>query len=132
VYLVTGMVSMGTLALVGIGAGVGYGIGTWLSDQYEKRQIDKSGNAAGKAPIQLPDSLQVSVMQWQTFLNSRAAGAALTPPQLQQLFAEFARLEPHHARNVQLVQDQVHQRNPSAFGTTPVMQPGGNLVAAEV
>merc|ERR1719362_2853169 len=38
VYLVTGAVSLGTLAMVGIGAGVGYGVGNWLSEQYEKKK----------------------------------------------------------------------------------------------
>ncbi|CAK0908400.1 unnamed protein product [Prorocentrum cordatum] len=104
VYLITGVVSMGTLAMVGIGAGVGYGVGTWLSDQYQKKKSEqeaREGRGRGhQQPMQLPEELQVSVMQWQTYLQQRAAGAEaqLQQPELEALFAEFAQVEPIHAR----------------------------------
>mmetsp|Transcript_106887 Transcript_106887/g.297653 ORF Transcript_106887/g.297653 Transcript_106887/m.297653 type:complete len:158 (+) Transcript_106887:127-600(+) len=130
VYLVTGAVSLGTLAMVGIGAGVGYGVGSWLSEQYEKKkqqQAVQSGGGPG-GPMQVPDALQVSLMEWQAFLNSRSGGAELTRQQLEQLFAEFAQLRPADAQNVQAVQGMVHAKG-GAVGSTPVVVPN---VAAEV
>mmetsp|Transcript_98756 Transcript_98756/g.318512 ORF Transcript_98756/g.318512 Transcript_98756/m.318512 type:complete len:168 (+) Transcript_98756:120-623(+) len=136
VYLVTGAVSMGTLAMVGIGAGVGYGVGSWLSEQYEKKKLQNQAQQGGaRGPGQsgaLPDALQVSLMQWQAYLNSRAGGAELTQQQLEQVFAEFAQREPVHAQNVQAVQGMVQAQSGSmssgfaGAGSTPVM----NLNAA--
>merc|ERR1719362_1881675 len=78
VYLITGAVSMGTLALVGAGAGIGYGVGTWLRDQYDKKE-DSSNNRTFTPTVQLPQDFQVALCQWQVFLGSRAAGGSLTP-----------------------------------------------------
>eukprot|EP00421_Protoceratium_reticulatum_P066550 CAMPEP_0168410034 /NCGR_PEP_ID=MMETSP0228-20121227/27487_1 /TAXON_ID=133427 /ORGANISM="Protoceratium reticulatum, Strain CCCM 535 (=CCMP 1889)" /LENGTH=164 /DNA_ID=CAMNT_0008423757 /DNA_START=87 /DNA_END=581 /DNA_ORIENTATION=+ len=135
VYLVTGAVSLGTLAMVGIGAGVGYGVGSWLSEQYEKKKQGKMGDQTAGGGTMLPEAMQVSLMQWQVFLNSRTAGAEPTRQQLEQLFAEFAQFEPVHAQNVQAVQGMVHSGNGAAsassgsMGSTPVIVPN---VAAEV
>uniref|UniRef100_A0A7S1QEH3 Uncharacterized protein n=1 Tax=Alexandrium catenella TaxID=2925 RepID=A0A7S1QEH3_ALECA len=133
VYLVTGVVSMGTLAMVGIGAGVGYGVGTWLSEQYEKKKQQTAGQDGRGAPggYAVPDAMQVSLMQWQAFLSSRSGGGELTRQQLEQLFAEFSRIEPGHAQNVQAVQGMVNAQGSasSSSGSTPVIIPN---VAAEV
>mmetsp|Transcript_34032 Transcript_34032/g.68705 ORF Transcript_34032/g.68705 Transcript_34032/m.68705 type:complete len:165 (-) Transcript_34032:128-622(-) len=135
VYLITGAVSMGTLAMVGIGAGVGYGVGSWLSEQYEKKKQQQAGHEGrgpgGPGGYVVPDAMQVSLMQWQAFLSSRSGGAELTRPQLEQLFAEFAQLEPAHAQNVQAVQGMVHTSSAASgsSGSTPVIVPN---VAAEV
>mmetsp|Transcript_10992 Transcript_10992/g.22739 ORF Transcript_10992/g.22739 Transcript_10992/m.22739 type:complete len:141 (-) Transcript_10992:253-675(-) len=104
VYIVTGVVSLGTLALVGAGAGVGYGIGSWLVDQYEKKQQKQGGGA----PLeQLPPQFQASLMQWQAYLGSRTGGCQPTPAQVQQIFLEFEQLEPGHAQNVRSMQQAV-------------------------
>eukprot|EP00419_Tripos_fusus_P005001 CAMPEP_0172692002 /NCGR_PEP_ID=MMETSP1074-20121228/24930_1 /TAXON_ID=2916 /ORGANISM="Ceratium fusus, Strain PA161109" /LENGTH=174 /DNA_ID=CAMNT_0013512121 /DNA_START=78 /DNA_END=602 /DNA_ORIENTATION=+ len=107
VYLITGAVSLGTLAIVGVGAGVGYGVGTWIRDQYDKKEDGASDQATFTPTEQLPQEFQVSLCQWQVFLGSRAAGSSLTPPQLQALFAEFEKLEPEHAGRVRMVQHAV-------------------------
>merc|ERR1719195_2282857 len=126
VYLVTGAVSMGTLAMVGIGAGVGYGVGSWLSDQYEKKKSQDGGSVTDPAQRgAVPDALQVSLMQWQVFLNSRAPGAELQKEQLEQLFAEFAQLEPQHAQNVQAVQSMIHSRSVNTAGSSSSIGGGG-------
>jgi len=99
VYLVTGMVSVGTLALVGIGAGVGYGVGNWLADKYQKKQ-DTTSAQKGVPMEQLPWAMQVSLQAWQQFLLQNANGAQLSPMQVEQLFVEFEKVEPAHAQNV--------------------------------
>jgi hypothetical protein len=104
VYVVTGYVSVGTLALIGIGAGVGYGIGTWLSDHYDKRK-GHQGTFVGAED--LPDAFQESLAQWQVFLASRAAGQPLSQDTIEQYFTEFAEQEPVHARNVRSAQSRL-------------------------
>mmetsp|Transcript_120556 Transcript_120556/g.375359 ORF Transcript_120556/g.375359 Transcript_120556/m.375359 type:complete len:161 (-) Transcript_120556:61-543(-) len=98
VYFVTGLVSLGTLGLVGVGAGVGYGVGSWIADAYQKKQA--SPQQGGATTEQLPWALQVSLQQWQVFLGNCAAGGQLTPQQVEQAFQRFEQAEPGHAKNV--------------------------------
>mmetsp|Transcript_30510 Transcript_30510/g.91635 ORF Transcript_30510/g.91635 Transcript_30510/m.91635 type:complete len:162 (+) Transcript_30510:105-590(+) len=133
VYLVTGAVSMGTLAMVGIGAGVGYGVGSWLADAYQKKQ-GGGAQQPGMSMEQLPHGMQVSLQTWQTFLASRVSGGQLNPPEVERLFAEFEQREPGHAHNVRSI---VHAAGAgSGSGGTPVVQQGGATIvptlAAEV
>mmetsp|Transcript_31603 Transcript_31603/g.73703 ORF Transcript_31603/g.73703 Transcript_31603/m.73703 type:complete len:165 (+) Transcript_31603:96-590(+) len=135
VYLVTGVVSLGTLALVGIGAGIGYGIGSWISDQYDKKQGEKQGatpHGVGASPYAgLPDSLQASLMHWQQYLHQRSGGVAQVPQQqLEAIFAEYAQREPVHAQNVQIVQNMVQGQAAAQGGGSPMQYVGGG--AAEV
>uniref|UniRef100_A0A7S1AKS9 Uncharacterized protein n=1 Tax=Noctiluca scintillans TaxID=2966 RepID=A0A7S1AKS9_NOCSC len=137
VYLITSVVSIGTLAMVGVGAGVGYGVGTWLSEQYEKKQAEKRNEPVDRLSPEIPDALQVSLMQWQVYLGSRAANQQLTSEQLEMLFGEFAEREPYHAQNVRIVQNMVNavpSQTPSSRSTTPVVSSGVTIVplAAEV
>merc|ERR1719221_1318878 len=68
VYWVTGIVSISTLGLVGIGAGVGYGVGSWIAENYEKKKQEKEGGAPqGVSMDSLPWAMQVSLQQWQVF-----------------------------------------------------------------
>mmetsp|Transcript_70705 Transcript_70705/g.183502 ORF Transcript_70705/g.183502 Transcript_70705/m.183502 type:complete len:173 (+) Transcript_70705:69-587(+) len=144
VYFVTGLVSLSTLGLVGIGAGVGYGVGGWLADAYQKKQDEKNG---GKDPVtmdQLPWAMQVSLQAWQAYLQSKAqAGIQLTPQQIEMLFNEFEQIEPAHANNVRALVHAAGQgqqpgaaSSSSGMGSTPVMQSPGTYVvptrAAEV
>eukprot|EP00930_Biecheleria_cincta_P086602 TRINITY_DN75870_c0_g1_i1.p1 TRINITY_DN75870_c0_g1~~TRINITY_DN75870_c0_g1_i1.p1 ORF type:complete len:175 (+),score=27.20 TRINITY_DN75870_c0_g1_i1:63-527(+) len=100
VYFITGVVSLSTLGLVGVGAGVGYGVGSWIADKYQERQDEKLAKEQGASMAQLPWAIQVSLQNWQSFLASRAGGQQLTPPQVEALFQEYARVEPGHAQNV--------------------------------
>mmetsp|Transcript_53126 Transcript_53126/g.114137 ORF Transcript_53126/g.114137 Transcript_53126/m.114137 type:complete len:172 (-) Transcript_53126:131-646(-) len=106
VYYVTGVVSLGTLGLVGIGAGVGYGVGSWIADKYQKKQ-EGPGSRQGVSVDQLPWAVQVAVQQWQEFVTRRAAGRELAQADIDQLWAEFEQIEPTHAMNARsLVQGQ--------------------------
>mmetsp|Transcript_86068 Transcript_86068/g.184421 ORF Transcript_86068/g.184421 Transcript_86068/m.184421 type:complete len:164 (+) Transcript_86068:81-572(+) len=131
VYFVTGIVSLSTLGLVGVGAGVGYGVGSWIADNYEKKKQESQKKQGGET-AELPWALQVSLQQWQAFLSGRAAGQQLAPAQVEQLFAEFAQREPVHARNVQ----SLLQQGQSMQEASPVnVSPGVHIVptaAAEV
>eukprot|EP00440_Ansanella_granifera_P060153 gb/GFBE01065196.1/.p1 GENE.gb/GFBE01065196.1/~~gb/GFBE01065196.1/.p1 ORF type:complete len:152 (+),score=42.44 gb/GFBE01065196.1/:1-456(+) len=128
VYFVTGVVSVGTLGLVGIGAGVGYGVGSWIADKYQEKQDAKMGKQ--DASMQnLPWAMQVSLQSWQTFLANRARGMQLTPPQVEQIFQEFAQVEPGHANNVaNLVQGGSSTQSPASSSGINVVP----TVAAEV
>mmetsp|Transcript_6729 Transcript_6729/g.16706 ORF Transcript_6729/g.16706 Transcript_6729/m.16706 type:complete len:161 (+) Transcript_6729:3-485(+) len=99
VYFVTGAVTLSTLGLVGIGAGVGYGVGSWLADKYQDRK-GKDDGAGRQGMDQLPWALQVSLQQWKAYLSSRVAGTHPTPQQVEAIFEEWAQLEPAHAQNV--------------------------------
>mmetsp|Transcript_34960 Transcript_34960/g.96663 ORF Transcript_34960/g.96663 Transcript_34960/m.96663 type:complete len:181 (+) Transcript_34960:75-617(+) len=143
VYLVSGVVSMGSLAMIGVGLGVGYGVGGWLGEQLEKRKQTERGSveatrtsSSGVEANLVPHNMQGALMQWQAFLNSRAAGQQLTPDQLQSVFAEFAQLEPELAQHVMTIQAAVKSQRGApasgAMGTTPVVQVHGGASAAEV
>ncbi|CAE8743314.1 unnamed protein product, partial [Polarella glacialis] len=130
VYFLTGIVSVGTLGLVGVGAGVGYGVGSWIADKYQERQ-DKNSKHDNVAMDQLPWAMQVSLQSWQSYLGSRAAGSKLTPPQVEQIFHEFAQREPGHAANVSSLVGGASSGGGGGFQQSP----GVNVVptrAAEV
>mmetsp|Transcript_8930 Transcript_8930/g.20442 ORF Transcript_8930/g.20442 Transcript_8930/m.20442 type:complete len:183 (-) Transcript_8930:163-711(-) len=109
VYLVTApamTASLTTLGIVGIGAGVGYGVGSWIADKYQKKQ-EGPGSRQGVSVDQLPWAVQVAVQQWQEFVTRRAAGRELAQADIDQLWAEFEQIEPTHAMNARsLVQGQ--------------------------
>mmetsp|Transcript_46469 Transcript_46469/g.125340 ORF Transcript_46469/g.125340 Transcript_46469/m.125340 type:complete len:183 (-) Transcript_46469:121-669(-) len=126
VYFVTGVVSIGTLGLIGVGAGVGYGVGTWIADRYGKKQATGGGDGAASMD-QLPWAMQVSLQKWQAFLVHKAAGQQLTPPLVEQLFTEFEQLEPQHAVDVRSLVLSASAGSASA-GPAPVVGPGGVTV----
>merc|ERR1719188_1995461 len=67
VYIITGMVSFGTIALVGIGAGVGYGIGNWLCEHYDRTKMSPVGGrgvSGASSGADLPESYRNSLAQW--------------------------------------------------------------------
>eukprot|EP00413_Alexandrium_margalefii_P032842 CAMPEP_0204561484 /NCGR_PEP_ID=MMETSP0661-20131031/33213_1 /ASSEMBLY_ACC=CAM_ASM_000606 /TAXON_ID=109239 /ORGANISM="Alexandrium margalefi, Strain AMGDE01CS-322" /LENGTH=227 /DNA_ID=CAMNT_0051568899 /DNA_START=82 /DNA_END=762 /DNA_ORIENTATION=+ len=131
VYLVTGVVSLGTLAMVGVGAGVGYGVGTWIRDKYEEKKAAKEPKPPGTTSIdQLPPQYQISVMQWQVYLGSRVPGQQITPALAQQIFMEFEQREPQHAANIRAVQHSVDGLM-GATASTPLM-PLGAMAATPI
>mmetsp|Transcript_25929 Transcript_25929/g.66017 ORF Transcript_25929/g.66017 Transcript_25929/m.66017 type:complete len:168 (-) Transcript_25929:395-898(-) len=101
VCVVTGIASVATLGLVGIGAGVGYAAGQWIADKMDEKDQQK---AAKTNPInKLHPQAQASLEQWRLFLAARGAGRQLTPVMVGQIFAEFEQHEPGHAQNVRSV-----------------------------
>ncbi|CAJ1400130.1 unnamed protein product [Effrenium voratum] len=94
VYFVTGFASISTLGLVGVGAGVGYGVGSWIADKMGKKQD------AQKVPLEsLPWAVQVALQNWQEFLTRQAAGRQLSPADVDAIWAQFEQYEPTHAAN---------------------------------
>ncbi|CAE7551080.1 unnamed protein product [Symbiodinium pilosum] len=95
VYWITGIASMTTLGLVGIGAGVGYGVGSWIADKMQKK-----GDGQNKVQMdQLPWAVQVALQNWQEFLMRQAAGRQLSPADVDAIWAQFEQYEPTHAAN---------------------------------
>ncbi|CAE7041288.1 PGA [Symbiodinium sp. CCMP2592] len=95
VYWITGIASMTTLGLVGIGAGVGYGVGSWIADKMQKK-----GDGQNKVQMdQLPWAVQVALQHWQEFVTRQAAGRQLTPADVDAIWAQFEQYEPTHAAN---------------------------------
>ncbi|CAE8614096.1 unnamed protein product, partial [Polarella glacialis] len=99
-------VSIGTLGLIGIGAGVGYGVGTWISGKYRAKKDARDASLNGRQPqqgeqqLELPWEYQVSLQAWQSFLSSRAANGQVPPPEVERAFRDFQQCEPGHAANV--------------------------------
>jgi len=120
VYFVTGFASLGTLGLVGIGAGVGYSVGSWIADKFQKK--DGLPGQQGDVSIeQLPWALQVALQQWQEFLMRRTAGRQVTEEDVAHLWAEFEQIEPAHAMNARPL---VRGNTPGltvGVGTAPVV-----------
>eukprot|EP00931_Biecheleriopsis_adriatica_P115381 TRINITY_DN91182_c0_g1_i1.p2 TRINITY_DN91182_c0_g1~~TRINITY_DN91182_c0_g1_i1.p2 ORF type:complete len:152 (-),score=48.83 TRINITY_DN91182_c0_g1_i1:113-568(-) len=127
VYFVTGFVSLGTLGLVGVGAGVGYGVGSWIADKYNEKQEAKLSKEQEANLSQLPWAMQVSLQSWQSFLGSRSGGGQLNPQQVEQLFQEFSQVEPGHASNVANLVSAGRSQQPGASGSNVVP-----VLAAEV
>mmetsp|Transcript_98493 Transcript_98493/g.234487 ORF Transcript_98493/g.234487 Transcript_98493/m.234487 type:complete len:155 (-) Transcript_98493:253-717(-) len=114
VYFTLTTVSLGTLGLVGIGAGVGYGVGSWAMDRFREKRCQKKMD-------QLPAELKEGLRQWQAFLASRHPGNP-NPAEAEALFAEFAQFQPFYA---QQVQQFVHAHGGSTAGGAAYMQGGG-------
>mmetsp|Transcript_28637 Transcript_28637/g.75845 ORF Transcript_28637/g.75845 Transcript_28637/m.75845 type:complete len:172 (+) Transcript_28637:96-611(+) len=114
VCVVTGALSLGTLALVGVGAGVGYSAGQWIVDKMadrDEKEAGKRGELPGQDPLaSLHPQALASLEHWRCYLGSRGAGCHLTPQGVGAIFAEFEQREAGHARNVR------------AVGTPAVMQ----------
>mmetsp|Transcript_70610 Transcript_70610/g.185100 ORF Transcript_70610/g.185100 Transcript_70610/m.185100 type:complete len:162 (-) Transcript_70610:405-890(-) len=124
VYFITGLVSVSTLGLVGVGAGVGYGVGSWLADAYQKKQDDRTGGAPGQqgGHDALPWAMQVSLQQWQGYLATRVQGGQMSPQLVESIFAEFEQREPVHAQNVRnLVSAGGASSSSGGIGSTPVV-----------
>eukprot|EP00930_Biecheleria_cincta_P071097 TRINITY_DN58646_c0_g1_i1.p1 TRINITY_DN58646_c0_g1~~TRINITY_DN58646_c0_g1_i1.p1 ORF type:complete len:159 (-),score=32.96 TRINITY_DN58646_c0_g1_i1:48-524(-) len=137
VYAVSGVVSLTALGLVGVGAGVGYGVGQWFSKKVQERKLTEQmppqpypqqplpGNSAGE----LPHHLQVSLQAWQNFLSAKAQASGLqqlAPKQVEEAFLEFRRVEPQHAANVTSI---IH----STGGVgVPLLKPERNSRPADV
>jgi len=106
-----------TWGLVGLGAGVGYGVGTWAVDKLKEKRCQ---NAMDK----LHPALKTSLHQWQTYLADRTHGKQATSFEAEMVFAEFAQEQPS---NAQLVSDFVRSHGGSTTGgSTATAAPGGN------
>mmetsp|Transcript_98228 Transcript_98228/g.194586 ORF Transcript_98228/g.194586 Transcript_98228/m.194586 type:complete len:168 (+) Transcript_98228:26-529(+) len=118
VSFATGLVSLSTLGLVGLGAGVGYGVGTWAKDKLRDKRCQN-------AMDNLHPALKIALQQWQTYLAERMHGKQPTPAEGEMVFAAFAQEQPS---NAQLVSDFVraHGGNTSGGGAT-VAANGGNV-----
>mmetsp|Transcript_42884 Transcript_42884/g.79584 ORF Transcript_42884/g.79584 Transcript_42884/m.79584 type:complete len:172 (-) Transcript_42884:8-523(-) len=101
VYFVTGAFSLSTLGLIGVGAGVGYGVGSWIAGKFQKD--DRLQNASGMPMEQLPWAVQVALLSWQEFLTGKAVGRQLAPADVDHIWAEFERVEPTHAMNARML-----------------------------
>ncbi|CAE8731237.1 unnamed protein product, partial [Polarella glacialis] len=93
VYFVTGIVSVGTLGLVGVGAGVGYGVGSWIADKFQKKQDGERARNSVRVD-EMPWAVQVALQQWTDFVSRRAAGRQLTEADVDRVWAEFEQMEP--------------------------------------
>uniref|UniRef100_A0A7S4PWQ8 Uncharacterized protein n=1 Tax=Alexandrium monilatum TaxID=311494 RepID=A0A7S4PWQ8_9DINO len=93
VYFTTGLVSLSTLGLVGVGAGVGYGVGSWAVDKFREMRCKN-------AMDRLHPALKVALQQWQAFLASRVPGRQPTHEEAAALFAEFEQMQPSNAEQV--------------------------------
>eukprot|EP00933_Yihiella_yeosuensis_P004148 TRINITY_DN10825_c1_g1_i7.p1 TRINITY_DN10825_c1_g1~~TRINITY_DN10825_c1_g1_i7.p1 ORF type:complete len:151 (+),score=36.85 TRINITY_DN10825_c1_g1_i7:82-534(+) len=127
VYIVTGFVSVGTLGLVGVGAGVGYGVGSWIAEKYGKKEAQDGRVSAD----QMPWAVQVALQQWQAFLTAKAAGRELSQADVDRIWMEFEQVEPTHAANARGVIMGSHAQSSSSSSSSG----GPNIVptiAAEV
>mmetsp|Transcript_82999 Transcript_82999/g.231630 ORF Transcript_82999/g.231630 Transcript_82999/m.231630 type:complete len:170 (+) Transcript_82999:90-599(+) len=93
VYFCVGAVSLSTLGLVGIGAGVGYSVGNWAVDKFKDMRCQN-------AMERLPPATKVALQQWQTFLAARCPGRQPTAAEAEALFMEFAQMQPSNAQHV--------------------------------
>mmetsp|Transcript_1750 Transcript_1750/g.3893 ORF Transcript_1750/g.3893 Transcript_1750/m.3893 type:complete len:162 (-) Transcript_1750:538-1023(-) len=119
VYFITGFASLSTLGLVGVGAGVGYTVGSWVADKFGS----KDGPPGGVPIDQLPWAVQVALKQWQDFLIRRSAGRQLTQADVDSIWSDFERAEPTHANNArQLVRGGVgsEARQPGQPSVVPI------------
>ncbi len=117
-YFVSGLVSLSTLGLLGIGVGVGYGVGTWAADAYyhgnwvdgsdsveepnrssPTRRWRRGRSASGCSELWPLTAVEDGALQrWQVFLTSRAAlQDRISLGAVQHHLAEFEKLEPVHA-----------------------------------
>ncbi|CAJ1376975.1 unnamed protein product [Effrenium voratum] len=94
VYFALSAVSLGTLGLVGVGAGVGYGVGSWAMDRLKQKRCEKQMD-------RLPAELKAALGQWQAFLAARCPNRQPSAAEAEGLFAEFAQIEPFCAQQVQ-------------------------------
>eukprot|EP00930_Biecheleria_cincta_P099778 TRINITY_DN91396_c0_g1_i1.p1 TRINITY_DN91396_c0_g1~~TRINITY_DN91396_c0_g1_i1.p1 ORF type:complete len:175 (+),score=34.87 TRINITY_DN91396_c0_g1_i1:72-596(+) len=126
VYFVTGIASLGTLSLVGIGAGVGYGVGSWIADKMGKKQQDQSN-----VPLeQMPWAVQVALQQWQAFLAQQAAGRQLTQADVDQIWLQFEQVEPTHAGNARALVRGTSSASASSGGPATFGGAGGPTFVA--
>lgn len=129
VYIVTGFASLSTLGLVAIGAGVGYGVGSWIADKFGKKDGIQASD--GARMDQLPWAVQVALQQWQDFLSQRTNGRQLQPADVEQIWAEFEQVQPTHAMNCHML---IRGASAVSAGQTPVVAsgaPGMTYVASK-
>uniref|UniRef100_A0A7S1PQU5 Uncharacterized protein n=1 Tax=Alexandrium catenella TaxID=2925 RepID=A0A7S1PQU5_ALECA len=133
VYFVTGLTSLSTLGLVGVGAGIGYGVGSWIADKFQKKQEAVGGQQGGGVAVdQLPWAVQVALQQWQDFVMRRAEGQQLSQADVDRLWTEFEQIEPTHAMNARaLVRGATPQPSYSAAPVTASAGPGTTFVAPQ-
>uniref|UniRef100_A0A6U6QQX3 Uncharacterized protein n=1 Tax=Zooxanthella nutricula TaxID=1333877 RepID=A0A6U6QQX3_9DINO len=116
-YVASNFVSLGTVGLVGIGAGVGYGVGSWVSEKLRGKRCEL-------AMKKLAPQVQVALKQWQAFLEQRLPGRQPNPAEAEALFAEFAQLQPSNAEQVR---GFVHAHGGSTVGGAAAMAPGAHV-----
>lgn len=116
VYMLTGFIQFGTLAMVGVGAGVGYTVGGWLAERYPKRTDENlpagprivSGQRGGGLPLDVQEALS----NWLIFVQAFAGGRQLSTEEMDRAWQEFEQRDPHRAGLVR-----------------PVLRGGGNSTA---
>lgn len=77
--------------------------GSWLADTIEKRRDTRRHGGYGSdcdSDGELPWAMQVSLQQWQIFLQSAVVKERMTSEVVERLFAQFEQKEPVHAANV--------------------------------
>eukprot|EP00441_Pelagodinium_beii_P019079 CAMPEP_0197661790 /NCGR_PEP_ID=MMETSP1338-20131121/51673_1 /TAXON_ID=43686 ORGANISM="Pelagodinium beii, Strain RCC1491" /NCGR_SAMPLE_ID=MMETSP1338 /ASSEMBLY_ACC=CAM_ASM_000754 /LENGTH=164 /DNA_ID=CAMNT_0043239419 /DNA_START=56 /DNA_END=550 /DNA_ORIENTATION=- len=125
VYFVTGFASIGTLGLVGIGAGVGYGVGSWIADKFQKKKSED------QVPVdQMPWAVQVALQRWQEFAMQKGGNRQLTQADIDQLWSEFEVLEPGHANNARALIRGVPSSSSSSSGSATAGGGGGPTFVA--
>mmetsp|Transcript_57886 Transcript_57886/g.146954 ORF Transcript_57886/g.146954 Transcript_57886/m.146954 type:complete len:180 (+) Transcript_57886:149-688(+) len=112
--VVTGFATMGTLAIAGAAAAVGYSAGQWLMEKYNDAEDAKAAKE-GRPDRQdvfakIPRTAYASLTQWQMYLAAQVAESQVSHERMAQLFADFEAQQPAHAANIR------------AFGTAEVMQ----------
>mmetsp|Transcript_82744 Transcript_82744/g.208245 ORF Transcript_82744/g.208245 Transcript_82744/m.208245 type:complete len:182 (-) Transcript_82744:76-621(-) len=105
--VVTGICSLGTLAVAGVAAGVGYSAGQWIMEKVHEKEATKRGprSSQGSSIENLPYDVQISLKQWMMYMGAHAGGCQVTHQRLAELFAEFEQQQPQHAAAVRSVQD---------------------------
>mmetsp|Transcript_106003 Transcript_106003/g.330611 ORF Transcript_106003/g.330611 Transcript_106003/m.330611 type:complete len:139 (-) Transcript_106003:22-438(-) len=93
VYFTTGLISLSTLGLVGIGAGGGYVVGSWAADKFRELRCQK-------AMDRLHPQLKVALTQWKAFVAGRVPGREPTQEEAAALFQEFEQQQPSNAEQV--------------------------------
>merc|ERR1712157_14671 len=109
--------------LVGLGAGVGYGVGSWIADKMQNKN-DASAGKSGTPVEQLPWAVQVALQTWSEFLARRSEGRQLSQKDIDVLWAEFEQVDPAHAMNARALVRGTSAAPPGAAssqaGVTPV------------
>lgn len=125
VCVVTGVMSLGTLAVAGAAAAVGYSAGQWILEKVQKKEQEKARQREREVSAEsLPYAMQVSLQHWQAYLGANAAGCEVTHDRVAQIFADFEQREPSHAMNIRsIASPQIMQAVQDAAGVTVVTNP---------
>ena len=125
--MVSSIVSMGTLAMMGIGAGVGYGLGGWLAERLDARRgggvatnrdplLQRQGGEVITVKNVVSLDVQDALGAWQTFLhafqsNTGRPTEALSVQELDEAWRRFEEVEPVRADHVRPLLGKGQERN---------------------